>query len=487
MTSQTLQAPGQGAGGYRDWNAAALMTELLRLSRYVVECDTALDAMSSTRPEWHALRDARETAWDLTFDVTAELHAARADFDVCDGCAFPVVPSVRQQHFADCTIRPFDHPTGAVGVPTLPDLEAAVAAARADIVAPFAGPGGTCMGAQILDVAPHRIIGIDNNPLAVQIARAAGYPRILASVRDLDPDDFAHCRGGIITPPCGTWTGAGLQSATREMQILREAIYCISNRCGCFWHELPNRVSDPRTALSIEPLLWALTLPRLQWLVSELTPAAKGLWERFAYELTHAEERQEWGTWAHAEVVTLDAADYGAPAHRKRVFLIARRYGRIEVRPEAPAGAFPVRSVADALGLKPGLMVRTRGNRRTSGGNLFSADKPAPCLTGKVRGWTIDGQDGYAFTVPQAGLLNGFPIDYPWDTPVPDPRTGNRKKPSRTAMCQAIADVVSPMVGAAVLGAAMNLPWLDAVRAYTDRIYPTGRPAPGEDLAGDIA
>lgn len=110
------------------------------------------------------------------------------------------------------------------------------------------------------------------------------------------------------------------------------------------------------------------------------------------------------------------------------------------------------------LNLFAGERVNTRGNRRTSGGNEFSADKTAWCLTSKARSWKRV-SDGAQLTTSQAGLLTGFPADYPWQ--------GSRSKQFLQA-----ADVVSPPVAAAVLGAALGLDWEPAVRAYLADLYP---------------
>jgi DNA (cytosine-5)-methyltransferase 1 len=79
----------------------------------------------------------------------------------------------------------------------------------------------------------------------------------------------------------------------------------------------------------------------------------------------------------------------------------------------------------------------TRANRKPGGGNLFSTDNPAWCLTEKARTWNRE-SDGARLASSQAGVLNGFPDDFPW--------TGSRSRQFLQA-----ANVVAPQVAAALL------------------------------------
>jgi DNA (cytosine-5)-methyltransferase 1 len=46
-------------------------------------------------------------------------------------------------------------------------------------------------------------------------------------------------------------------------------------------------------------------------------------------------------------------------------------------------------TMADALGLVPSLIVNTRGERKTQGGNEFPVDEPSQALTARARSWTL--------------------------------------------------------------------------------------------------
>lgn len=107
----------------------------------------------------------------------------------------------------------------------------------------------------------------------------------------------------------------------------------------------------------------------------------------------------------------LDAVDFGVPSRRHRAFLIALKTRPVSVRQPA-SGART--SAAAALGWGAGEQVRTRANRKPGGGNLFSAHKPAWCLTEKARSWTRESDGAARLTSSQAGVLNGFPGSFPW-------------------------------------------------------------------------
>ncbi|MGV8909649.1 MAG: DNA cytosine methyltransferase [Propionicimonas sp.] len=306
----------------------------------------------------------------------------------------------------------------------------------------FAGPGGMDEAARLaeLDLG---ILGIELNTDACATARAAGHQRLQADVRALSPADFPNTTGLVLTPPCPSFSASGLRSGMGDdYQAALDAVTCFGSGCGCEWEHLPERVTDARTALVVEAARWSLTLPSLEWVVCEQVPGVEYLWEDLAAELFAA-------GWEWVDVATLDAANFGAGARRVRTFLMARRYtpGHGDFYgPHVPGGTF-----AGVVGWGAGEHVRTRNNRRPTGGNLFSADGPSWCLTGKARTWERD-SDRARFEAADAGALQGFPRDYPWQG-------------SRTSAFQQAGDVVSPLVGAAVLGAVHGVDWRPAVTA----------------------
>jgi DNA (cytosine-5)-methyltransferase 1 len=338
----------------------------------------------------------------------------------------------------------------------------------------FAGPGGLSEAARMLGITRH--LGIDINRDACATATAAGHQRIQADIRTLNPNDYPHVTGAIWTPPCPTFSTSGKQSGLKDYRTILHGVTLLGDsQAGITiddaYADVCSRVADPRTALVLETLRFALRLPGLQWFVAEQVPAVHGIWEEMCAELAATHDFES------CNVVTLRADDFGAATRRARVFLIATRHrtpdftgmpirahwscGRYEApRLHLPTAVAPLAqvSMAAVLDWPAGVQIRTRGNRRTPGGNLFSADGPSLGLTEKARSWTREDRPGHALTPAEAGVLQGFPRDYPWQG-------------SRSSQFLQVADTVSPLVGAAVLGAATGLPWQDAIRQRIEQLY----------------
>jgi DNA (cytosine-5)-methyltransferase 1 len=290
-----------------------------------------------------------------------------------------------------------------------------------------AGPGGWDEGARQagLDLG---IVGVELAANAVATAEAAGFARIHGDICAVALDDWSHATGLIASTPCPTFSAGGLGSGRGgDYQRVLDAWTSIG------WGIEPaeavknvfDEVEDIRTALLALGGLWALALPAIEWIAMEQVPAVEFAWEDLAAELYAA-------GWESVDVQTIDAMDLGVPSRRRRTFLMARRYrpATIGLRRDERT------SMADALGWDAGHRMNTRGQRRTSGGNEFSADEPSWCLTGRSRSWARE--DGLRLTAAEAGLLNGFPMDYPWQG-------------SRTSQFQQAGDVVSPPVAAHIL------------------------------------
>lgn len=344
----------------------------------------------------------------------------------------------------------------------------------------FAGPGGWSEAARMIGL--HDVLGIELNADACATATAAGHRRLHADIRDLNPEDLIGVVGWISSPPCPTYTAAGLRSGIADQPHVLEGCTLLgdSYATGNGDHQVVYRqVTDERTALVLETLHFAFRLPDVQWVVAEQVPAVSPIWMDMAAELAMAAD------FTSCNVLTLRADDFGAATRRKRTFLIATRNrdpnlarmpirewwacGRFEPphqRMPHPVTPLPATSMAKALGWPAAVRINTRGDRRTPGGNEFSADRPAPSLTSRARTWyrTDLGPAVGRLTPSQAGLLQGFPPDYPWQG-------------SRTSQFQQVADTVSPLFGAAVLGAVTGLPWQDAVWARLADLYGHERPA----------
>lgn len=326
-------------------------------------------------------------------------------------------------------------------------------------VALCAGPGGASMGGRILGLPD--MAGVDLSADACATGRAAGFERHELDIRTLDPREHHGVTGVVVTTPCPTLSESGLRTGRDDAQLVLDSVTCLGVDCGCDWETLPWRVKDIRTALLVEAARWALFAPDLEWLACENVPAVETIWEDIAAELFAA-------GWEWVDIVNIQATRFGVPSRRPRSFLIARHFTspQVSVHDAGINGAdLSPRTMAGVLGWPAGVRVWTRGNKKGQGGNDFSADQPSWCLTRASRSWKIGALDGPELTAAEAGLLNGFPTDYPWQG-------------SRTSQFLQIADVVSPVVAAVVLGIATDTPWAAPVQAYLHDLYGDPQPVP---------
>jgi DNA (cytosine-5)-methyltransferase 1 len=369
------------------------------------------------------------------------------------------------------------------------------------VVELFAGPGGWSEGiAAVLGIKVDAV-GVDISPDACATARAAGHRRICADITTLDPEHIAlrHTQAVIISPPCPAFSPGGKLTGLeqRNIQILGDAIayvgeaagfipmdwvhddyedgecacpenegcngYGFAPRSGATWDEVRAQaaaVSDPQIALMLEVVIWPLALQAagapIRWMAMEQSSnLPEEILEDLAVEFSCAD-------WFYTNREIMEAADYGLPSRRKRVYMIAsRHYAPTVARRIRP---LPPTSMAQALGWQPGERVNTRGNRpvdpatgRAKGGNTFSADGPSWCLTGKSRTWKRE-SDGARLTEAEAGLLVGFRRSYPWQG-------------SRTSAFQQAADVVSPVMAAVVLSGVLGTLGEALIRDYLAQLY----------------
>ncbi|MFF9901303.1 DNA cytosine methyltransferase [Streptomyces longispororuber] len=366
-----------------------------------------------------------------------------------------------------------------------------------------AGPGGWSEGIATVLGAKVYAVGVDICPDACATARAAGHRRICADITTLDPEHIAlrHTVAVIISPPCPPFSRAGKLSGLQDhnLQILCDAIAAAGEAAGFIpmeWHhdyddecrcdpdspdgkgcygdgfaprsgatwdevrEMAAAVTDPRIALMLEVVIWPLALQAagapIRWMAMEQSSTLpEEVLDELSCEFSCAE-------WSYTNREIMEAADYGLPSRRKRVYMIAARtYTPTATRRIRP---LPATSMAHALGWQPGERVNTRGNRpvdpttgRAKGGNSFSADGPSWCLTGKARTWKRE-SDGYRLTESEAGLLVGFRRSYPW-------------RGSRSSAFQQAADVVSPVMAAIVLSGVMGVLGEALVRDYLAQLY----------------
>jgi DNA (cytosine-5)-methyltransferase 1 len=288
------------------------------------------------------------------------------------------------------------------------------------IVDLFAGPGGLDHGAQ-LEGQPS--IGIEWDANAVATRVSAGLATVHGDVTRYGPADIP---GTILAagPPCQTFTIAGNGEGRLELERVLEGVKLLEAR------EVvdPSMFSDPRTALVLEPLRWALEAIDkgigYQAIVLEQVPAVLPVWQAYAGVL----RREGYGV-ATGKVRT---EQYGLPQTRVRAVLIARLVGDAVLpepthRPyrkgvpqsEGDPNLLPWVSMGEALPHRGEFTVISNygtGGDPKKRGRRTSAE-PAFTVTGKVSRNRIVGPDGRElsrFTAAEAGRLQGFPADWPW-------------------------------------------------------------------------
>ena len=311
----------------------------------------------------------------------------------------------------------------------------------------FAGPGGWGEGLRGLG---YEARGIDSEPLACATAEAAGHERLLADVAALDPGDFSGTWGLVASPPCQAYSraGKGLGALDRPsvLACARELSEGIDSRAS---HRA--RCEDERSLLTVEPLRWALAL-RPRWLAFEQVPAVIELWSAFADLL---------GAHGYRCVAGLLSAErFGVPQVRKRAFLIASLDGAVELPAPSHRSFDPRRhgpredeihlprwrSMAEALGrrreparlrrdgVRPGRSLDCPSDVVASGSRDWRIEpwpewtrrRPATTLLGDPRitapgSWPRCGRRAeivrgrpVRVSALQAGVLQGFRHDYPW-------------------------------------------------------------------------
>lgn len=261
-------------------------------------------------------------------------------------------------------------------------------------------------------------------------------------------------------PEAKRWSDDRVEAAAREEAF----IACLILEPARYLHALIT-APDPQTPF--------------EWAAFEQVPAALPVWQVYAQEL----RALGWSVWAGV----LNAADYGVGQSRRRAVLIASAVQ--QVAPPEPThselggnedlfGGFvaPWRTMADTLGWgatdRPAPTV-TSGGAKTGGAEPFPTNARKILTDAQDRGawaWkrpatTVQADNRIAppghrdraggepqfgpgtirINVPEAGLLQSFPPDYPWQ--------GGKNKGHEQA-----GNAVPPLLAAHAVSAATGIP-----------------------------
>lgn len=180
----------------------------------------------------------------------------------------------------------------------------------------FAGPGGWDVAADSLGMHG---VGIEWDATACRTRRAAGLTTIEGDVRGWGPGWFVRTLQ-LASPPCQTFSAAGNGAGRRALDLVLAEMAKVAAAPAAEYRPDPTLFDDPRTALVLEPLWWALRVQAeglpYQAIAWEQVPAVLPIWEHAAKILRR-----------HGyNVVTgvLNAEQYGVPQTRRRAVLIAR-------------------------------------------------------------------------------------------------------------------------------------------------------------------
>ena len=348
-------------------------------------------------------------------------------------------------------------------------MSAAYAPARPlhDGVNLFGGPGGWEVPSKELGL---RSIGVELDAATCDTRRAAGLATVEGDVRDYSPHAFPGVKHLIGSPPCQTFTVAGLGSGRRALDVVRDLALRMAD--GQDVRADVEALEDERTGLVLEPLRWALEM--LQWaleamddaspyqtILLEQVPTVLPVWEVIAEVLRRVGY--------HAVTGKLASEQYGAPQTRSRAVLMARLDGPVELpqpthRPyrkgiaqhDGDPRLKPWVSMAEGLGWgmthRPGMTVVAGTAAGGTDPSCVGGSGARATLRGELAAGRWIHRNGPGIqaasvveqtrvSIHDAALLQGFPADYPLRG-----RRGQRY--------QQLANAVPPPLARAILLAA---------------------------------
>lgn len=374
------------------------------------------------------------------------------------------------------------------------------------IVDLFAGPGGLDIAAEALGVPSigvewEKSTRETRHAAGLRTTEVGD----VAKLNPLDPE-VRSARVLTGGPPCQTYSVAGNREGHKALDEVTDLAQLVGDsktveELEKAWGEVERRAeelawADERTGLVLQPLRWIVekklkSIP-YEVVVLEQVPTVLPVWKKYREIL------RELGYDAECDI--LHTEEYGVPQTRRRAVLIARyqgdgrnqdvefpplthqRYRKGAKRLSAvqepiawtrdlqqsplfgapdpdPRSVKPWVSMGDALKDSRSTDFVVRSNYGSGGDpkkrGLRTSDAPAATVTGKVRRNTVFDLKGFGadgeprlgpeqdrFTFREAGLLQTFPVEYPW---------------RGTDVAQQIGNAIPPLLAVHVLCAALKL------------------------------
>jgi DNA (cytosine-5)-methyltransferase 1 len=368
----------------------------------------------------------------------------------------------------------------------------------------FAGPGGWEEGLRLLGIDD--VVGIEIDASACLTREAAGHETICADVRYVPTADFRHIAGLIASPPCPAFSMAGKRRGFRDMPLirrgLRDLIVGDDTRL-----ELAELASDPTSILTLEVprfvrdcapewvaleqvptvmpiweafadfmmdlgyLVWCDVLNAADYGVPQTRKRAVLMAHRSKWvrppKRTHAENpngsrKQKWVSMADAlrweEPRRIEYRRSGSRKQKWVSMADALRWEeprRIEYRRSGSrihegwsANDVPSMTVTHRINrwhVNTGRDWKSNGSRAQA--QTVSLSRPAPVLPAAKGGasiWKFEGENiTTKITVAQAGVLQNFRSDYPWQ--------GTKSK-----QFEQVGNAVPPLLASRVLDALVH-------------------------------
>lgn len=375
-----------------------------------------------------------------------------------------------------------------------------------DAVDLFAGPGGWDLAARALGI---EVTGVEFDKWACRTRRAAGLPTVEGDVRDYGPADFLLPDGLIGSPPCPTFSMAGRGSGRRELDLVLAGIEALVHRETLpeFSDERTGLTLEPlRWALEAHrmgvPFQW-IVLEQVPTVLPVWEAMARVLRDLGYSVVTGNLRAEQYGVPQTRRRAVLAARRDG---HEARLPTPTHSRYHLRAPERLDEGVLPWVSMAEGLGWgfarRPSYTVVSNGHRSATGAEwggrqvretMLSAaesgdpgtwvpggrggerwtlaashrvnasvrpvEEPSPTIIGGKdynnrrwvphrEGWTGDirtRNDTIRVSVEEAGLLQTFPADHPWQGPV-------------VTRYQQVGNAVPPLLAHAVLSSVLSSP-----------------------------